>query len=70
MEPDERRRMRARLERFRLLAPEDQQALIDKKYAAKSPEERARILDALREASQALAERPLLDAPPGEPAPD
>jgi hypothetical protein len=69
MEPDERRRMRERLERFRQLAPEDQQALIDKKYAAKSPEERARILESLREASQALPERPLLDAPPA-PAPD
>jgi len=43
-----RGRMRRRLERFRQLAPEDQQALIDKKFAAKSPEERAHILEALR----------------------
>jgi hypothetical protein len=72
MEPDERRRMRERLERFRQLAPEDQQALIDKKFAAKPPEERARILESLRDAAGALPERPLLDAPeaPTEPAPD
>ena len=72
MGPDDRRRMRQRLERFRTLAPEDQQALIDKKYATKSPEERARILESLREASQALPSRPLLDGPetPPEPAPD
>jgi hypothetical protein len=72
MGPDDRRRMRQRLERFRMLAPEDQQALIDKKYATKSPEERARILESLREASQALPSRPLLDGPetPLELAPD
>jgi len=72
MGPDDRRRMRQRLERFRTLAPEDQQALIDKKYSTKSPEERARILESLREASQALSSRPLLDGPetPPEPAPD
>jgi hypothetical protein len=69
MGPDDRRRMRQRLERFRTLAPEDQQALIDRKFSAKSPEERARILESLREASEALPERPLLEAPP-EPAPD
>ncbi len=63
MEPGERRRMRQRLERFRTLEPEDQQALIDKKFEAKSPEERERILESLREASQALPPRPLLDAP-------
>ena len=71
MGPAERHRMRRRLERFRMLAPEDQQALIDRKFEAKSPEERARILEALREASNALPPRPLLDADPGtsEPAP-
>lgn len=53
MEPGERRRMRERLERFRML----------------SPEERARILEALREASQALPPRPPLDAPGAAPAP-
>ncbi len=67
MEPAERHRMRKRLERFRTLAPEDQQALIDKKFEAKSPEERERILESLREASQALPPRPLLDAPPAPP---
>lgn len=69
MDPDDRRRMRQRLERFRTLAPEDQQALIDRRFSAKSPEERARILESLREASEALPERPLLEAPT-EPAPD
>ncbi len=72
MGPLERRRMRQRLERFRTLAPEDQQALIDKRFAERPPEERARILESLREASKALPEHPLLDAPeaPPEPAAD
>lgn len=72
MGPGERRRMRQRLERFRTLSPEDQQALIDKKFEAKSPEQRERILEALREASKALPPRPLLDAEPEpiEPAPE
>ena len=72
MGPADRRRMRQRLERFRMLAPEDQQALIDKRFAERSPEERARILESLREASKALPGRPLLDAKPapGEPPPD
>jgi Skp family chaperone for outer membrane proteins len=69
MGPLERRRMRQRLERFRMLAPEDQQALIDKRFAERSPEERARILESLREASKALPEHPLLDAPEAPPAP-
>ena len=67
MEPAERRRMRERLERFRTLSPEDQEALIERRFQAKSPEERARVLESLREASQALPERPLLDAPPEPP---
>jgi hypothetical protein len=72
MGPGERRRMRQRLERFRTLSPEDQQALIDKRFEAKSPEERERILESLREASKALPPRPLLDAEPEpvEPAPE
>jgi hypothetical protein len=69
MEPAERRRMRERLERFRTLSPEDQEALIERRFSAKSPEERARILESLREASKALPPRPLLDAPPGPPRP-
>jgi len=69
MGPEGRRRMRQRLERFRMLSPEDQQALIERKFEAKSPEERARILEALRAASDALPERSLLDAEPAEPAP-
>jgi len=72
MGPTDRRRMRQRLERFRTLSPEDQQALIDRKFAAKSPEERTRILESLRDASEALPRRPLPDAPEAspEPAPD
>ena len=70
MGPADRRRMRQRLERFRTLSPEDQQALIDKRFEAKSPDERARILEALREASKALPARPLLDAEPAPIAPD
>jgi hypothetical protein len=69
MGPDDRRRMRQRLERFRTLSPGDQQALIDRRFEDRSPEERAKILDSLRAASEALPERPLLEAPP-EPAPD
>jgi len=74
MGPMERRRMRMRLERFGTLAPADQQALIDKRFPNRPPEERAHILESLREASKALAEHPLLetpgappDAPPGAP---
>ena len=72
MGPGERRRMRERLERFRTLAPEDQQALIDKRFETKSPEERERILESLREASKALPPRPVLEAEPApvEPAPE
>ncbi len=69
MEPAERRRMRQRLERFRTLSPEDQQALIEKRFSEKSPEERAQILGSLREASKALPSRPLLDAEPAPIAP-
>jgi len=69
MGPGERLRMRQRLERFRMLSPADQQALIDKRFAQKSPEERARILESLREASKALPPHPLLDAPEAPPAP-
>jgi len=64
MAPAERRRMRRRLEHFRTLAPADQQALIDRRFAAKSPEERERILEALREAARSLPPRPPLGAPP------
>jgi hypothetical protein len=70
MPPDERHRMRRRLERFRTLAPEDQQALIERKFEGRPPEERARILDSLREASRALPARPLLDVPEAPPDSD
>jgi hypothetical protein len=52
-----------------MLAPEDQQKLIDKRFAERTPEERARILESLREASKALPERPLVDAPEAPPGP-
>jgi hypothetical protein len=69
MGPAERRRMRQRLERFRTLPPEDQQALIEKRFSEKSPEEREKILESLRDASKALSPRPLLDAEPEQIAP-
>jgi hypothetical protein len=69
MEPGERRRMRERLERFRMLAPDEQEALIERRFSGKSPEERARILEALRDASRALPERPLVEEPPAPIAP-
>jgi hypothetical protein len=70
MAPADRRRMRERLERFRTLSPEDQEAIVEKRFSAKTPEERKRILEALRAASQALPRHPLLDAPePPEAAP-
>jgi hypothetical protein len=61
MTPADRRRMRERLERFRALPPEEQQALVDRRFGAKTEVERARILRALRDASEALPQRPLLD---------
>lgn len=69
MEPAERRRMRQRLERFRTLSPEEREALIGRRFQARSREERARILESLREASKALPPRPLLDVPDAAPAP-
>jgi hypothetical protein len=69
MEPGERRRMRERLERFRTLAPDEQEALIERRFSGKSPEERARILEALRDASRALPERPPPEEPPAPIAP-
>jgi hypothetical protein len=61
MTPADRHRMRERLERFRGLAPEEQQALVDRRFAGEPEAERERILRALREASEALPPRPLLD---------
>jgi hypothetical protein len=69
MGPEGRRRMRQRLERFGTLSPDAQQALIDRRFADRPPEERARILESLREASKALPQHPLLDAPEGPPEP-
>jgi hypothetical protein len=61
MDPADRRRMRERLERFRKLLPEEQQAVVDRRFADRPEPERTRILRALREASAALPERPLLE---------
>ncbi len=52
MDAGERRQMRARLAKFGALSEPEQQALVDAKFARKSPEERARILRDLREASR------------------
>jgi hypothetical protein len=63
MEPAERRRMRQRLERFRTLSAGDQQALVERRFESRPHAERQRILESLREASQALRPRPGPDAP-------
>jgi hypothetical protein len=57
MEPAERQRMRGRLERFRALEPAEQEALVERRFEAKPAAERARILESLREASEALPRR-------------
>jgi hypothetical protein len=61
MTPAERSRMRERLERFRTLPSEEQQALVDRRFAGATEAERARILRALREASDALPPGAALD---------
>ena len=83
LEPGERGRMRARLTRFGALNESEQQALIEAKFKRNSPEERARILHELREASREMRElhgarergssKPAADSPPRTPqapAPD
>ena len=52
MKPAERHRMRARLAKFGALSDPEQSALVEKKFARRTPEERAKILRDLREASQ------------------
>lgn len=54
MRPAERRRMRARLERFGALGADEQQKLVDERFERRTPEERARILRELRAASAQL----------------
>jgi len=54
MRPGERRRMRHRLERFGTLTHDEQEALIEGRFSDRSAEERAGILESLREASRAL----------------
>lgn len=54
MKPAERHRMRARLAKFGALSDAQQSALVEKKFARRTPEERAKILRELREASQQL----------------
>jgi hypothetical protein len=65
MAPAERHRMRARLESFGALSEADQRALVEQKFAQRKPEERAKILRDLREASQQLRAQPAR----GDPAP-
>ena len=62
MKPAERHRMRARLAKFGALSEPEQSALVEKKFARRTPEERAKILRDLREASQQL---PAPGAKPG-----
>lgn len=54
MDAGERQRMRARLGKFGTLSPDAQRELVEQKFARRSPEERARILAQLREASQQM----------------
>ncbi len=54
LDAGERHRMRARLGKFGELSPDAQRALVEQKFARRSPEERARILAQLREASQQM----------------
>jgi hypothetical protein len=65
--PAERRRMRQRLERFGALGAAEQEQLVERRFAQRTPEERARILGELRSASGRLRAR---GAAGGEPAPD
>lgn len=70
----DRQRMRGRLEAFGALDAEAQRKLVDEKFRAKGEEERARILQSLREASGQLGERGKKrgtagGAPQNEPAP-
>lgn len=57
MKPTERHSMRARLAKFGALPDSEQHALVENKFARKSPEERAKILRDLREASQQMQAR-------------
>jgi hypothetical protein len=69
MKPAERSRMRHRLERFGTLDEAAQQALIEERFSERSPEERARILESMREASRALPKRDPRPPPRTAPAP-
>jgi hypothetical protein len=53
----ERQRMRARLEKFGALSPDEQRALVDERFARRSAEDRARILGELQAASEQLRAR-------------
>jgi hypothetical protein len=50
MDDAERERMRERLRRFQALAPDEQEALVERRFTERSPEERARILERMRRA--------------------
>ncbi|MDJ0789975.1 MAG: hypothetical protein QNK05_24525 [Myxococcota bacterium] len=54
MGDDKQRRMRARLERFAELDPEQQEAVVSVQFANRSEAERARILENLRRAAERL----------------
>jgi hypothetical protein len=57
LSPRDRGRMRTRLERFGALDEAQQRALIDEKFAARSPEQRADLLRDLRSAAERMRER-------------
>jgi hypothetical protein len=68
MDASERRSMRARLEKFGGMTESEQQALVDEKFGRSSPEQRARILEQLREASRQMRAQRATPGPPGETA--
>lgn len=48
LSPVERAVLRERLRRFRALAPEDQEALVERRFPGRTPEERRLILERFR----------------------
>lgn len=54
MAPEQRQQLRRRLDRFAQLSAAEQQALVERHFASRSPEERARILERLRAAAARL----------------
>jgi len=57
MRPGQRERMRRRLERFGGLSAPEQEAMVERHFADRTPAERARILERLRSSAGRLPER-------------